>query len=463
VLPTGRGLELRLAAAAALSLLVVAALGFGLLRLLPPSQREAQAADSAARASQAPEALLPVTDPAPPPVALPPPKQPSAPAPAVPPAPELSPAPDAPPHIIRTEPEEPRAGKDLIITLGGGEKVPNAAFQYRILPEELWQPAAGGVITLKALKPGTVALEIRIVGSAGRASPVARRVWTVPPLPSAEPRGPGLEEGDTFYQEVVVARVSRYRMADVDLGQNVQYSFVSRLTVTKKEPDGTLKVRQKVEAARLAEAERGPQAQLNELLQKTRGATFLLTLNPRREVVAFEGGQEALKVFEGVNALGGSTFLLWSFLDRDGWKELAELSFFQPRPEQRWTRPVRHSWGPLGRWQGQAAYARAGGRQGRDRYDYVLDLAYRPAAPGGAALPFLIDRADFRVQNAGGSITFDPRRGRVAVAEERFAVRGLLVVTALGAEVPVDMDEVQLFQLRLHDRNPLDRGPAQKD
>jgi hypothetical protein len=89
-----------------------------------------------------------------------------------------------------------------------------------------------------------------------------------------------------------------------------------------------------------------------------------------------------------------------------------------------------------------------------------MDMAYRPAVAGGAALLFVIDRADFRVQTATGSIAFDPKRNRVDVAEERFGVRGLLAVTVLGNEALVEMDEAQLFQLRLHDRNPWEKESA---
>jgi hypothetical protein len=301
--------------------------------------------------------------------------------------PALEPQAPETPSVVRSEPEELREGGSLKVVLDGGRNGAKPSFQFRTGPEGSWQPAPDGMILLKNLKPGPLTLEFRSVDRTGRLSPVGKRVWTVLPLPTVKPRGPGLQEGDEFYQEVVVSRVSHYRVAGVDLGQNVQYTLVSRFTVTKKEADGTLKVRQKVEAVRLTEAERGLQAQLNELLQKTRGATFRLTLNPRREVVVFEGDKEALKVFTGVNPLGGTTFLLWSFLDQDGWKELAEVSLFQPRQPSRngdrWTRPIRHSWGPLGYWQGQVAYLHLGTQHGLGRYDYLLDLAYRPPAAGG--------------------------------------------------------------------------------
>lgn len=282
---------------------------------------------------------------------------------------------------------------------------------------------------------------------------------TIPPPADGTPkRETGLREGDVFWQEVVIRRVSQYRVLGADMGQNVQYLLVSRFTVTKKEADDSLRVQQKVEAVRLDSADRALQAQLNDLLQKTRGATFELTLNPRREVVSFKGGQEALKVFTGKNPLGGQSFLLWSFLDLDGWKELAEVSFFQPREPlskgDRWSRPMTHSWGPLGNWAGKIDFLHLGPQDGLERYDYALDLAYRPPGAGGG-LPFEVGRADFRIQTARGAIGFDPRRGRVALAEERFHVRGLLAVSALGVDSAVEMDETQVFQLRLHDRNPL--------
>jgi hypothetical protein len=198
-------------------------------------------------------------------------------------------------------------------------------------------------------------------------------------------------------------------------------------------------------------------------MHETKGATFRFTLNPRREVTQFEGPKEAPKVFQEANPLSGRTFLLWSFLDQDGWKELAEMSFFRPREPlrkgDRWARPMVHSWGPLGSWHGQVGFVHLGKQAGQERYDYLLDLTYRPpaAGAGAAALPFQIGRADFRVHTARGAIAYDANRGLVSAAEERFGVRGTLGVAALGLESAVDMDEVQLFQLRVLDHNPLEK------
>jgi hypothetical protein len=278
--------------------------------------------------------------------------------------------------------------------------------------------------------------------------PKERPAATIPELPADK----------DFFQHLVISRVSRYRIAELDLGQNVQYVLVSRFHVKKKNDDGSLLVEQKVESVRLSNADPALQARLNELLQKTKGAAFTLRLNARREVTKFEGGPQKLAVLAGDNPLGGPSFLLWSFLDRDGWKELAQLSYFQPpagvRRGERWTRPMTHSWGPLGNWDGKIHYQAGGKQAGHQRYDYQLELAYKPP-PSTAGLPFEIGKSQFQIQTARGVLAYDPERGRVAAAEERFHVRGLLTVSLLGVESLVQMDEMQLFQLRIVDKNPL--------
>ena len=67
-----------------------------------------------------------------------------------------------------------------------------------------------------------------------------------PRTPTAKPRGVkpledpvpknvmDLQAKDDFFQHVVISRVSRYRILELDMGQNVQYVFVSRFHVQKK-------------------------------------------------------------------------------------------------------------------------------------------------------------------------------------------------------------------------------------
>ncbi len=284
------------------------------------------------------------------------------------------------------------------------------------------------------------------------------------PLP-AKPKPEAVEAvtarykaGDAFTQEVVVTRLSTYRVLGTDVGQNVQYGFVSRFTVDKVERDGALVVKQKVQEARFGDGDPAMQALLNDALKKTQGATFEIAVNAKGQVTRFQGPKDPVNVFAGNNPLAGRTFLLWSFLDEDAWKELAQITFFRPdkalRPGEKWSRPLSHSWGPLGSWGGETVYVAAGQQAGRERITYAHDMTYRPPRGAGGGLPFLVRRADFKPLTAGGVILFDAARGKVAAAEETFRVRGSLVVSAADIEAPVEMDETQVFRLRITEPVP---------
>jgi hypothetical protein len=296
----------------------------------------------------------------------------------------------------------------------------------------------------------------------GKAEPDAPRDGhpSGPPAgPKPEPAAPArYKAGDTFTQEVVVTRLSAYRILGEAVGQNVQYAFVSRFTINKVERDGGLVVTQTVQEARFSEGDPAMQALLNDALKKTQGLAFEMTLNARGEVTRFKGTREPIKVFAGNNPLAGQTFLLWSFLDEDAWKELAQLTFFQPdgplRPGEKWSRKLSHSWESLGSWGGQTTYAAAGPQQGFERINYAHDLKYQPPGGAGRDLPFAVRKADFKPLVAGGAILFDPDRRKVANAEETFRVRGGLVVAVGDVEAAVEMDETQVFRLRLTEATP---------
>ncbi len=299
----------------------------------------------------------------------------------------------------------------------------------------------------------------------------------VPPQPSTtdrkpEPEKPKQEDepapqtpvygnfraGERFYQLVEVSRVSAYRALETDVRQGARYVFLSRLDVEKGTPEGGLVVRQKVEAVQLGDADPTLQAQLNALLRKLQGATFTLTLNDKGEVIRLEGAPEALQLLGGQNLAGGQALLLWSFLDEDAWRELAQLSFFQPEnvnsTEEKWTRKIAHNWGPLGSWNGTTTYRHDGRQAGLERYPYQMDLKYTPPQAGNTGLPFDVSQAQFKASRAEGLILFNGARGRVAGAEERFHVKGRVTVAALAGTGAVDVEELQVFGVRHFDQYP---------
>jgi hypothetical protein len=440
-------------------------------------------------------------------------------------APRQSPKPEPPPvplpkvEIKSVEPVEPQAGKPLSIHLQGNRD--GLQFEYRTDPDEAWQPAPEGRATLATIKPGPLTVEARAVDEQKRVSDVVSRTWLVksdlpdtllgvsgdPKSPRAEmpdkgrvqgaeppkdpmkplvqggavkepnlPRVQGgdprrdpqlllwkLKPADKLFQEVQVAQKSAYRIQGLEPTTAIQYSVLSSFVVDKKNEDGSLHLTQKIEAVKLVQADSITEGLLGSALQKMPGTVYKLKLNAQMEVTDFEGHQNPLRVFGGDPFGGGGAFAMASLIDKDGWKEIDQLTFFQPgrplRQGDRWQKPMTHSWGALGNWNGQVTYG-YGGKQGQfHRVAYALNLTHAPAkmGTGGLGLPFQVAASNFKHQEAGGMVYFDLEKGRVVGAEERFHVKGLLNIAAAGQNAPVEVDEEQAFRVIVYDRNPWGR------
>jgi hypothetical protein len=262
-----------------------------------------------------------------------------------------------------------------------------------------------------------------------------------------------------FWQEVQVSQNSAFRMPGLEapMTTSARYVIVSRLTVARKEADDSATIHQRIEAARLEESDEVTRSVLAPAVRDLVGRTCTLTLNPQREVVRIEGEFSPPRTA----SLGGIGFVQAGLIDRDGWKELHQATFFQPnrvvRPGERWTRETTHSWGALGDWNGRTHYLYAGARGPQHRVDYRYELVHAPSARALTTSPVPIAQAVFRHQPSGGTIWFDTERGRVVAVEERFHVRGLISLSILGQNLPVEMEEVQSFRVSVHDREPVSR------
>ena len=150
---------------------------------------------------------------------------------------------------------------------------------------------------------------------------------------------PAGSAGKLLYQEVVVAQKSVCRVQGIDSRCDLRYSVLSSLTLHERN-NGGLDVEQKIEAAKLLQADAATQAVFSDLLQKLTGTTFTIGFDSARELNRFEGAKDTVQAAGGPAV--GQAILLASLIDRDGWKELARYSFFQPhkplRSGARWER-----------------------------------------------------------------------------------------------------------------------------
>jgi hypothetical protein len=275
--------------------------------------------------------------------------------------------------------------------------------------------------------------------------------------PSGYPRAsqPAESPGQRLYQELIVTQKSVCRVQGLDSRCDLRYAVLSSLDLNQRN-DGSLEVKQKVAAAKLREADEATRALFGSLVQKLPGATFTMRFSPQGELVRFEGAQDKVQAAAGPAV--DQAVLLASLIDRDGWKELARYSFFQPpkplQPGARWEQSMTHSWGSLGSWTGQVAYRFAGQQGDVQQFPYAFKLTYVPPKSQARDQLLPISRASFQHGASGGTISFDPTKRRVTRIEERFQVKGQMTIEVLGQELPLDLDEDQSFRVRLLERDP---------
>ena len=290
-------------------------------------------------------------------------------------------------------------------------------------------------------------------------TPVPKEVAKPLPLPEEKPKDepirpvvgvePRLKIGSGFDQDLTVTQKPIFRVQGVVVNSVLRYRIVSKFTVRKMESDGTLIVQQKVAQAELLQADDTTRLLLAGPVAKLPGTEFTLHLNPKLEVVRFEG--EVGKPQGGIFG-GGQAIQLTSLLDADGWKEMAQATFFQlplPIADRRWSRPLSHGWGPLGQWDGHIDYAYAGMEGRLHKITYAMRLAYKAPPVGKGAAPFGIANPKFQARQAVGQILYDPALRRVVAAEESFRVAGTMRVSLLGPDVPVEVEEDQHFLIKI--------------
>jgi len=263
-----------------------------------------------------------------------------------------------------------------------------------------------------------------------------------------------LAPGDHFFQELTVTQKPTFKVQGIAVASQLQYQIVSRFTVKDASADGSLIVEQKVVSAKLLFADELTKPAVTGAVAQLPGVTYTLHLSPKMDVTKFEGTVAGPKV-GALQFDGGLGVQMTSLLDRDGWKELAQSTFFQmDEPLQsgaRWSKPHTHNWGSLGAWSGKSHYAYAGQQDGYHKIAFGSQLTFKAAAASQLGL-LTVQSADFKSPQSGGTLFFDAVKGKVVAAEERFRVTGVLNASLLGQNTPIEIDEDQHFLIRIHEK-----------
>lgn len=269
-----------------------------------------------------------------------------------------------------------------------------------------------------------------------------------------------------LFQLLEIDRRPKLSMLGSVIEQNIQYRILSELRVGPADTKGNREVLQTVKETQLVKADAMSKTMFEDALKRLVGSEFSYTLNSRNEVIAMHPPDDGKK-FGEIEPAGAKGLLMTSVMDADGWKELAELSFFTPDVEptetQTWTRQMTHNFEPLGSWSGVTTFSPRGTEKSVTKIDYEHDLNYKPPAKGAVAaggLSLNVKNAAFRAETAQGVIYYDHALGRVRTAEEMFHVKGQIAADALGQIVTIPVEEEQTFTLHLTDQYPGTQTPV---
>ncbi len=155
-----------------------------------------------------------------------------------------------------------------------------------------------------------------------------------------------------------------------------------------------------------------------------------------------------------------------SVMDEDGWKELAQLTFFVPNEQAesgKWQRQMTHDWGSLGSWYGETTFQSGDATDQYTQFHYQHSMKYQPPDKERVDLPFVIESAEFKLQQASGVIQFSQEHRRVVAVEEHFHTFGQLQTRVLRQPSPVNMEERQVLSIRVYDHNPWQAATSQSD
>src|SRR5262249_47573862 len=185
--------------------------------------------------------------------------------------------------------------------------------------------------------------------------------------------------------------------------------------------------------------------------EKLQGATFKLTLNPKREVTSLDGYEEFLKKMAGDDSNVLKT--PQGVLPKGALIKSARAAFgFLPdKPEKTWTREFATPMGPLGDLAIKNTYKDEGGDQyeGKAVQKITFDSTVNYSAPNAqtpaiAQSAFRVVKGELkRADQNKGTIFFDAAAGRLAAMNQQIKLKGRMSLLISGTKIDADIEQDQ--------------------
>lgn len=270
------------------------------------------------------------------------------------------------------------------------------------------------------------------------------------------------KKGDKFYIEGTSTQKQTVSFAGQKMPQEMKQRMVESFEVLEAGSERVV-IKRTIESAKMEVGGPGGD-QVEQVAKKMEGTSVTATLDPKaRQVTKLEGFEELRKkVAEGnplleqiFSSVLGEETLRYGIAD-------ALLLYMPGKPVKegdKWTSDGLLPMGPIGSATLKGEYTYRGKQKvdGKDldKIEATWTLAYKPPKEGaGGALPFKINKGEFKSDKATATILFDGAAGRLVQRDVTIQMKGKLSMNAMGQDFEMELDSEQTAKSKVSDTPP---------
>lgn len=266
------------------------------------------------------------------------------------------------------------------------------------------------------------------------------------------------KEGEKFYVRDVQTTKTTVTVLGMLVKEEGKTTTVTSYHIKKVNSDSVVLV-QKIEDVD-AKSQGGLGGMSEKILEKTKGATFTITMTPEGKITKFEGYKDFAKKLVGDDDELGK--MLNTFLNEDVFKMSAEQVFtMMPKDPVKkgdtWKQESKMPVPGLGDFKTATTYTYKGKHESGDESIGVKQsLSYQvPKGGGDIGGVMKILKGNLKADNAKGNYVFSPEKGRLTSGYMLMDIRGSLTVEFSGQNLDLVMSIEQETTTRVFDENPL--------
>ncbi|MBM4068844.1 MAG: hypothetical protein FJ271_07845 [Planctomycetes bacterium] len=257
-----------------------------------------------------------------------------------------------------------------------------------------------------------------------------------------------LDAGERFALEETVQSRQTIQLGTMETRQDLDQTRQSRVSVLKKNPDGTLILEQKIDKVKVQHGSDGPDAN-TKVLKQLEGASFWYHVDGKHKIVRVEGYDALVKQLAKDNRADAR--LIRAVFTEESCKRSVDtwLGFLPAGPVDKgktWKSKSSLPLGPLGVMAIDATYKLADFNMKTQIATISFSGVGEYKAPAeDADLPLKVTAGSLRLPKYEGTITFNADKGRLIGLETKMSLQGKLTAAIRETDMQLEITQEQIL------------------